>query len=308
MRQTILAVLATIIVSSIVACRESELPTHPAAATNPATPDAAAEARSSPIVRIEPGTRVDLKSLPAQTHLVLRSTPKVTGGEVGKVRKSIVEALHTFSTILLLQSEPDPADSGRFRRGPLTIGISIPGEQGDIVLTKASADRLGIGLSFFESRVLTEREKELATVVSPGATSTMALVDFPTFLRRGGDRSRTVIRYASLVDGAAGRVDTLCWLLETEADALRFSDGSLRRLPPQCELDWEMHVDGASMTLGVPAAEAFSAVKMPDGAALDASEELKTDAAARAYSADGAGRLERLLRDLLTRRPSRSDD
>lgn len=303
MRQTKLPAIATILIAAVAACRDAEQATPP---VDLPTADSAGEVRSSPITRIEPGTCVDLRSLPPQTHLVLRSTPKVTDGDVGKVRKSIVEALHTFSTVLLVRAEPDPLRAGRFRRGPFSIGISMPGEKGDVVLTKTTADRLGIGLGFFESRVLAEREKELSTVLSPGTTATMALIDFPTMLRRDGSRAPTVIRYASLVDGDVGRVDTLYWLLEAAEDELRFSEGSLRLLPPTNVIDWEMHVDGRNLTFGVPPADAFSALKLPEGAPLAVPEELKTVAAARAYAEDAGARLERLLRDVLKRTPRTS--
>ena len=269
----------------------------------PATPDGATLNGAAPepaaIAPIEPGTKIDPAALPAGTHLVFRSRPKLTSGDVTKVGKSIREALEEFTTLVLVDSEPDPSRPGRFRRRGHRIGIGKPGDGGDLVLTRESAGKVGVSLGLFERKLLSERAKELSTVMSPGASSTMAMFDFTMMFLRDGARVPVVARYMALIDPADGDLDTAYWVLDAAPEEHRFHGEALRLLPANHVMDWEMHVDGGTITFGAPQADTFTATKLPDGKAIAAPADFRRDAAAKAYTADAALDLERRLRELL---------
>lgn len=254
------------------------------------------------VARIEPGTKIDVDAPPERTRVVFRSRPQVTSGEVTKIGKAILDALQTFTTLVLVQAEPDPLQPGRFRRGPFSIGIGMPGEKGDTVITKASAGKHGVSLGFFEGKVLAEREKELNTTLSPGSTPTMAMVDFSSHYLRDEKRVQIVLRYAALVDPADGNIETVYWILDATPERYLFVADSAKIMAPNHKMDWEMHVDGGKISFGAPKADAFAVTKLPQGTAIAMSDEIKGLLTARGYSAEAAGRLEQKLRELLKRR------
>ncbi|MBL9090578.1 MAG: hypothetical protein JNL96_05105 [Planctomycetaceae bacterium] len=257
----------------------------------------------TPIPPLEPGTRINPKSLPERTHLVFRSQPKLTSGDAKKIMKSIRSALEEFTTLVVVEAEPDPAQPGKFRRGAYRIGIGKPAAEGDVVVTRDTASKVGVSLSVFERKLLSEREKELATVRSPGSSPTMVLFEFSMFFRRDGKPTPIVVRYMSLVDPASGDFDTVYWVLDATEAGYRFHGDSVFLLPPNHEMDWEMHVDGEKISLlGAPQPDAFTSTKLPQSEPLPASNELAAAAAARAFTPSGAAALEAQVRKILAAR------
>ena len=267
-------------------------------------PDAAGgeEVAAEPvaIAPLAPGTKLDVKALPQGTHVVFRSTPKASSGDVAKVSQSIRNALETYVTLVVVETEPDPEHAGRFRRKAHRIGIAKPGEGGDTVFTKDTAKQFGISLGLFDRKVLQGREAELATVRSPGASATAALFDYGMFFRRDGKRVPITVRYLSLVDPASGDVQTLYWVLDTANDVRQFHGDTAWVLPKNHVMDWEMHVDGGEVTFGAPSADAFTSTKLPEGTPKAVTAEFKTAASARAYGPQAMSRLEQSARELIT--------
>ena len=286
-------VLAAMVVAAVACDRQAPEPATQSATAVGALPEPAA------VATIEPGTKIDPQALPAGTHLVFRSQPKLTSGDVTKVGKSIREALQEFTTLVLLDSEPDPNKPGQFRRRGHRLGIGKPGEGGDVVLTRDTASKVGVSLGLFERKLLSEREKELSTVKSPGASPTMAMFDFTFTFLRDGVRVPVVARYMALVDPTDGDVDTAYWVLDAAPEGNRFHGDSLRLLPDNHVMDWEMHVDGSTITFGAPQADTFTSTKLPEGKAIAAPAEFREASAAKAYTAESAARLEQQLRSLL---------
>lgn len=266
----------------------------PSAAAQQATGRGAAEPAA--IDSIKPGIKIDPAKLPERTHLVFRSLPKISSGAVDKVGKSIRKAIETYTTLVLVETEPVPGSPGTFRRAAHRVGIGKPGDDGDLVLTTASAGERGVSLGLFERKILSEREKELATVKSPGASSTMAMFDFTMTYLRDGKRVPITVRYMALVDPASGNVETAYWVLDAAADGRKFFGDSLRVLPRNHVMNWEMDVDGADITFGAPSSEAFASTKLPDGTDRPAPAELKAAATAKAYDAEAGAKLEKLVR------------
>lgn len=279
-------------VAAAVACQ-------PPAPTRPSTTQAGTLPEPAAVAPIEPGTKIDSNALPPGTHLVFRSRPKLTSGDVTKVGKSIREALEEFTTLVLIDSEPDPNAPDRFRRRSHRLGIGKPSDGGDVVLTRESAGKIGVSLGLFERKLLSEREKELSTVKSPGSSPTMAMFDFTMTFLRDGARVPITARYMAIIDPTGGDVTTAYWVLDVAPEGNRFHGESIRVLPRNHVMDWEMHVDGGKITFGAPQADAFTSTKLPEGKTIAAPAEFRNASAAKAYAADSALDLERQLRELL---------
>jgi hypothetical protein len=252
------------------------------------------------IALLEPGTVIDAKAPPAGVGVVFRSQPKLTSGDVKKVGKAIRKALEEYTTLVVIRSELDPARPGKFRRRDHLIGIGKPGEKGDLVVTVEAADKLGVGLGMFESPVLEGRQEELATVKSPGSTSTMAMYDFTMLVRRDDKNSPVVARYMAVINPDDGTARTAHWSLDVTPDGYVFHEDSLCELPRNHVMDWEMHVNGKRVSLiGAPKADALTSTKLPQGSLLEVSDEFKKAAAARSFSEATGARLEQMMRALL---------
>lgn len=304
MRPTMFLTLALALacVVSASACHEKNgsPPTLPA--TEPPRVTAAGNdppAEPAVIAPLDPGTKLDVKALPKGTHIVFRSRPKVSSGDVTKVSQSIRNALETYVTLVVVETEPDPEQAGRFRRKAHRIGIAKPGAGGDTVFTKDTAKAHGISLGLFDRKVLQGREAELATVRSPGASATAAMFDYGMVFRRDDKRVPITVRYLALVDPASGDIETVYWVLDSTNEGHRFFGDQVWVLPKNHVMDWEMHVDGGEVTLGAPSSDAFSSTKLPEGTPKSASTGFKTLAAAKTYGATSCAQLERQARDLI---------
>ncbi|MBA4016306.1 MAG: hypothetical protein C0483_03875 [Pirellula sp.] len=296
MRPTIF--LPGMVLAAMVAAAPACQPQAPAPAP-PATTADGTPSEPAIVALIEPGTKIDPKALPPGTHLVFRSQPKLTSGDVTKVGKSIREALQEFTTLVLVDSEPDPNKPGQFRRKGHRIGIGKPKEGVDVVITRETAGKVGVSLGLFERKLLSEREKELSTVKSPGASPTMAMFDFTFTFVRDGARVPVVARYMALVEPQDGNLKTAYWVLDAAPEGNRFHGDTLQVLPQNHVMDWEMHVDGSTITFGAPQSDTFASTKLPEGKPLPAPAEFRNAAAAKAYSPEAAARLEQQLRALL---------
>jgi hypothetical protein len=304
MRPTIfcVVVMATGLVVSASACHEQGSGTPVVTVAEPPRATASAdEAPAEPvaIAPIEPGKKIDVAALPKGTHVVFRSKPKVSSGDVTKVSQSIRNSLESYVTLVLVETEPDPANAGSFRRAAHRIGIAKPGDGGDLVFTKDTAKTHGVSLGLFDRKVLQGREAELATVKSPGASATTALFDYGMVFRRDDKRVPITVRYLALVDQATGDIQTVYWVLDKTGDALQFHGDTAWVLPKNHVMDWEMHVDGGEVTFGAPSADAFTSTKLPEGTPKPVTAEFKTLAAAKAYGATSVAQLERQARDLI---------
>ena len=84
------AVLAATIVAAAGCEPQAGEPNAKPATLNGATLNGAAPEPAA-IAPIEPGTKIDLMALPAGTHLVFRSRPKLTSGDVTKVGPTLIK-------------------------------------------------------------------------------------------------------------------------------------------------------------------------------------------------------------------------
>jgi hypothetical protein len=261
-----------------------------------------ASVEPTPVEPIKPGTLVDPHHLPSRMHLALRYRLRLNSGNVEKLRKSIRDPIESFTTLALLEVEPDPIQAGRFRRAAHRIGVGVPGDRGDTVVTKDAAMELDFGLGPIELKILGGRQEDLNRVRSPGASPTMAMFDFPLLFLRGEQRESIVIRYLSLIDPADGTVETVYWVLNATADGYRFSGDSLWALRPHHEMYWDLHVDGDKITFGVPQADAFVSTRLPPGTPRTVTTKFQVAAAARSFTVESAAALEQQARELLNSR------
>src|SRR5688500_488785 len=121
MRLQVYVVALGLLATSVVGCREeSKL-----SAIDPvAEPDRLQP--STPVLRLEPGTRIGDRPPAGWSNLVLKTRPRVTSGDLAKVSASLLKAIPKFSTTVVVNVEPDPVRPGRFRLAAFAAGMGMP--------------------------------------------------------------------------------------------------------------------------------------------------------------------------------------
>ena len=122
--------------------------------------------------------------------------------------------------------------------------------------------------------------------------------------RRMGMLVGVVVRYAILIDGETGRLETLVWPLLKQRDPDAVPLGPAEWLPPDMVEDCILHVDTGEFILGIPVAKkAVAMSRLPKGSrTMELPEELRRLAATvPPFTVEAARALEKQLRDLLSR-------
>jgi hypothetical protein len=297
MRLQVYVVALGLLATSVVGCRE-----EPKLSSIDPVGEPDRLQPSTPVRRLEPGTRIGDRPPAGWSNLVLKTRPRVTSGDLAKVSASLLKAIPNFSTTVVVHVEPDPARPGRFRLAAFAAGMGTPVDGEDVIVTRETAEKLGISFGFMEKMVLRTREKELDDIVSLALAETIGIADFPAIMLRGSDRGRVVMRYATLVDESNGRITTFLWLLDPTNDGYRFSGDTLLEVTQNQISDLDVDVDADEFFLGVPSPAAFAVTSLPQGTPLAAPPELREPAAAKLFSAHSLARFEQLLRKVVAPR------
>jgi hypothetical protein len=268
-------------------------------ATPPTTPTWQAEydVTSRPPEAIPPGTVVGQTPPEGWSNIVIKSLPRVRPADRPKVKDLVARMAEWMFTAFLADVRSDPSGSPprRLRAVALGLGCSVHGR--DTIITPENP--AGAKLDWITRTILTkgyERQKQ-AVVVFQGATA--GLVDTPVWFRVDGKHRLVRFRYALLVDGPGGPLDTLAWQLDA---AGKLAD------PPACvwlkpdTIDTaELFVDPNEFTLGVPSEAAFAVDGLPPGRSLgDLPAALRPLAATTRFTPETARDLEAGLRRFLT--------
>jgi hypothetical protein len=250
-----------------------------------------------PLTRVEPGTRINDRSYPGR-NWVLISRPQVTSGDLHRVSRQTLQLAQLCFRAVNVQVESDSATPGRYRLGRVAVGLGTSAG-GDLIVSKSTAAGLGVPLGMFESLALAENEKQVHNIVQVARSATMAVVDYPSVLLRGGRHAPVVFRQAYLVDPRDGGVYSLLWILDPVGDAYRRADSSLMLLEPNQIFACDLHVDTTQFFLGTPTPEAFAIVRTPAGTRLRESSNFASLADLRQFTPNTAYQLELSLWDAL---------
>ena len=257
------------------------------------------------IPAIPPGTEITDGPPQGWTHLVLKSQPRLGAEAAEQVSETMARLVSLLYTAIVadVQLEEDPRPAARFYLAKVAAGVGTEVGGRQIILSSDTQQELGADLDFLDRRALGGGEDHVQQIRCVARSRTMAILDAPNLLVRDGKHRRMVLRYAILVDPNTGRLDTLLWLLEPEADD-RYAGplGPAQWLPESKLADCRLHVDTDEYILGVPTTAAFAMVHVPQGRqTLVIPETLEPIAAAARLTPTSARELEQLLGALLTR-------
>ncbi len=277
-------------------------PAHP-----PSAPVSGYEIEPRRPARIPPGAIIpDGKPPEGWSALILKARCQVSKGDVNRLPSAATHAVATlFNAIVAnVQSEADKGDSQRYRLTAVATGIGTRIGGQDVIITPATQERLGAKLDLVTRMTLQRHQQRAARGRLAVWSSTMAVLDDPTFMLQEGKHRPVILRFAILVQPATGKLDTLVWYIQgSAAEGYEGAVGPLQWLAPgQMDLS-ELHVDAREFTFGLPQKEsALALTALPQGRRQIPLLPALVDVAAKVpLTAEEAATLERLLRQALAR-------
>jgi hypothetical protein len=246
---------------------------------------------SQPVSRIEAGLRIDDLQTGRWNRLILLSRPRIASGDVDALPEAVRHSVSEFVLTIMAsvdQSEDPALGPSQFRLADIGVGYStsVAGELKTV--TVAEAAKVGIKLGLFDRMTLAENEKQLGKVHVTARTATLAIIDAPAFVLRGGEHHPYIMRHFVWVDPRTGRAAALVWLIDRDANdrPVVETDQPARWAAAGLREDRAIHVDGSQFNiLGIPNERAFAIEKMPPGKSIAWSPEAQALAALERYDA-----------------------
>lgn len=215
------------------------------------------------LVPPRPGLRVDDRPPRGWTHLVAKSVPSLSTGDLGTLPASAGATATRFRTAILAEVVRSAAGVHSLRRVGAAMCVPGPGG-GDVVVTADSAEGLGIDLGTIDGLVLARAEAELARGRLAARSPTFALYRTPCRLVWEGKHADVMLYYAIIVDPDSGALRVGVWPGMASADApIRPTDWVEVR--PGTTFDCKLDVSASTLLGAVPYAWSFAMNQMPPG-------------------------------------------
>ncbi len=266
-----------------------------------AAEQAAYDLRQIPMPAIPPGTVIGNSAPQNWTHLILKSQPRVTVGDVDRAPQMTVSMAKLLSvTTLANVKQVGPANRPQYvlERVALGLGTKIKGR--DVIITSDTQSRLGANLGLIASTVLSGSEAEMKGFQQIVRSPTFLVFDAPTMALYQQQHRPMIVRQAVLIDSATGRLSVLMWLIaKNDAGEYAGAVGTMNLLKPNTLEDRWLSIDANEFTLGIPSSKAIALVRLPPGQSIDIPAQLLPIASQARFTNDTAAQLEAGLRDLL---------
>ncbi len=199
-----------------------------------------------PIELIPPGTVIEKTAPAPYTHLIVKSYPRLGAGDLNAVNEMTKQLASFLHTSLVAKTAPYGVNGEtrhRLEEVATGFGTNIRG-RGDTVISPDAERKLGANLSFFQRLVLSKCYEEQQKSRYVARSDTLALVDTPLIIVRNDQHRRAILRYALLVSERSGRLDTLLWMIDLDAQGRYLAPaGEIHWLAPNTLVDCVMHVD-----------------------------------------------------------------
>ncbi|MGO9601752.1 MAG: hypothetical protein ACLP7Q_27585 [Isosphaeraceae bacterium] len=248
------------------------------------------------VVHIKPGTFVGRKPPKQWSHLVIKSLPRLSSGDLNTLPDTALRTAALFRTVILADVKSLPQEPQRYVLRRIGVGLCAPNRQGRDVVVEPSWDaRVGVDLSMMDRMVLDAAEGELRRGRITASTSTFALYRAPAALAVGDEHHNVEMFYAFLIDQENGDLKTLVWALDT---TLSNPPAPLQvvELPPSLVYDCPLDVEAKRLLRTVPVSWSFAMTELPPGRARGLTRDLARYLATALRNPIEPVRLERALR------------
>jgi hypothetical protein len=227
------------------------------------------------LVLLTPGTKVG-DPLPAGwNHLVVESIPKLESGDVERLPAAAKATATTFRTVVLADVRRAEGDRGEYGLRRVGLGLCLPVDGVDTVVSPANLDTLPISAGRIPRRVIGRAQDELARGRLRARTATFALYSTPAEVKKGDSHVPVLLRYALLVDPATGALHSLVWSLDDDPESRR-PPARLVVLAPSLKFECRLDVTADRLLETVPSFWSFAMNDLPPGRPLTLTPELES--------------------------------
>jgi hypothetical protein len=214
---------------------------------------------------IKPGTVIDRQPPASWNHLVIKSLPHLTSGDLQTLPRSAFRTATLFHTVILADVGPSRDDSKTFRLNRLGIGLCVPNPNGrDVVVHSGRLEESGVSLGMMEKMVLKSAEAELLRGRLIAATPTFALYRAPALLQWVQSHRKVIVYYAFLVTPTSGKLRTFVWAEDAQRRAGTAST-EVVELEPGLVYDCGVNVLAERLLGAVPVSWSFAMESLPPG-------------------------------------------
>jgi len=249
---------------------------------------------------LPPGTIIGKQAAAPWTHIIIKSHPRCTQGDVRDVSRMHISMTSLLTTSLL--AEVKRAPNGQFILNRVAGGVSKNIKGQDVIITPETQSKLGAKLGILERVLLKEFVTQQKTITFVGRSANLAVFDTPIVLRNQttAKNERKVLRYAVLVDSATGSLETLCWPIHKKGSQYAGVAGPMQWLPNNHIIDCQLWVDKSEIRFGIPSKEAFACVSVPPGQVqIRLPDQVAPVLCQQRYTQDSLKQAESLLRRVI---------
>jgi len=257
------------------------------------TPENPVDLTPKPLPRIPVRTVIGNGPPPGWSHLVLLATPTLSAQGLRDAPQTAAAYAKMFKFTVLANVV---RDNGVYKLQTVARGFAVNIAGRDTIID--GNNTLDADMGLFGKRVLSENEAILdKDVLQVARTETMLVFDAQALLRQNNDHVKMVVRHAIIVDPQTGKLSTLVWLLSKgRPDTYLAAERAMQLLPPNMREERLLSVLRDRFTLGIPSADAFALVRIPQGTAVPYTAQSQALATIKTFTRENVLTLESALR------------
>ena len=236
------------------------------------TSTSSAQNQSPDLVAIAPGTVVGRSGPVGWTHLVIKSIPRLTSGDLASLPLSAAKTASLFRTVIAANIEQDPKTS-RFSLTQVGRGLCIPYAGRDEIIDPDSNSVAAKSLGIVDRIVLGQAFHELNRGKLVATSATFAIYRTPVAILMGREHRNILLCYILRLDPITGALTTgVWWTLDDPKSTLMAK--SIIELPPSLLLNCGLDVRATRILGAVPVSWSFGMAALPSGIKRDLTPDL----------------------------------
>jgi hypothetical protein len=227
------------------------------------------------LVLLSPGTRVEKHPPRGWTDLVIKSMPRIESGDVDSLPSFAESTATLFRSVIFADVRPDPKSERGFRLARVGLGLCVPADGAEVIVSPDTASTPPVSLGFVERQVLEKASAEMVKARLVCRTPTLAVLAAPTELKSGEGHRSVYLFYAILIGSGSERIKTYLWAVAAEPEK-RSAPQALTLLPRGLVYPCGLDVSAERLLGTIPVGWAFAMCSLPPGKSVAAPEGLKT--------------------------------
>jgi hypothetical protein len=221
--------------------------------------------------------------------------PRIESGDVDSLPSFAESTATLFRSVIFADVRSDPRSNRGFRLARVGLGLCVPADGTEMVVTPETASSLPVTLGFVERQVLDKASEQLVKARLVCRTPTMGILAAPSELKASDGHRSIYLFYAILVGAGSERIKTYVWAVDAEPEA-RTPPRVLTLLPRGLLYPCGLDVAAERLLGTIPVGWSFAMCALPPGKALTTPETLKTWLTDPQRMASRPGEFEALVR------------